>query len=71
VHRVFRTVLLSQSRQRRVVGTTKPDPVVKALKGQKFDTVLGSIGFDRKGDPTGETYVMYEWTKGKLKYAKM
>ncbi len=51
-------------------GTTKLDAVIKRLKSTKFDTVLGKIGFDKKGDPTGETYVMYEWTKGKLQYLK-
>ena len=52
-------------------GSTDLDKVVKVLKSTKFDTVLGKIGFDMKGDPTGETYVMYEWTKGELKRFKM
>ncbi len=33
--------------------TTKTDAVVSALKSGKFDTVLGEIGFDKKGDVTG------------------
>ncbi len=44
--------------------------VIKELKKSNFNTVLGKIGFDRKGDPTGETCVMYEWTKGNLEYFK-
>ncbi len=49
-------------------GTTDAAKVIEALKGNKFNTVLGEIGFDSKGDPTGETYVMYEWSQGELKY---
>jgi branched-chain amino acid transport system substrate-binding protein len=49
-------------------GTTDTAKVIDALKGNKFNTVLGEIGFDSKGDPTGETYVMYEWSQGELKY---
>lgn len=51
-------------------GTFDVDAVVKVLKSQKFDSVLGNMGFDQKGDPTGETYVMYEWTNGELEYFK-
>jgi branched-chain amino acid transport system substrate-binding protein len=54
-----------------MVGKTDAAAVSKALKSGKFDTVLGrTFEFDNKGDPTGETYVMYEWTKGKLQYLK-
>lgn len=49
-------------------GTTDTAKVIDVLKGNKFNTVLGEIGFDSKGDPTGETYVMYEWSQGELKY---
>ncbi|MFQ5984547.1 MAG: branched-chain amino acid ABC transporter substrate-binding protein [Alphaproteobacteria bacterium] len=49
-------------------GTIALDAIIKVLKSDTFDTVLGNIGFDQKGDPTGETYVMYEWTTGELKY---
>jgi len=39
--------------------------VIAALKGQQFDTVLGKIGFDKKGDVTSPAWVWYVWTQGK------
>lgn len=44
-----------------------PDPAKAAavMHKQKFDTVIGNIGFDEKGDITGSSYVMYKWSKGK------
>lgn len=49
----------------------KADAVAKVLKsGQKFDTVLGQIGFDAKGDVTAPGYVVYVWQKGKYDYVK-
>jgi branched-chain amino acid transport system substrate-binding protein len=44
--------------------------VVKALRTKKFDTVLGKIGFDKKGDVTAPGYVWYAWHDGKYDYAK-
>jgi branched-chain amino acid transport system substrate-binding protein len=42
----------------------KPDAVIKALKAGSFDTVLGKIGFDEKGDVTGiTTFVWYVYGK--------
>jgi branched-chain amino acid transport system substrate-binding protein len=38
--------------------------------GDKFDTAIGSIGFDTKGDVVGPTYVMYVWKNGKYVYAE-
>lgn len=52
-------------------GTPKADAVAKALKsGQKFDTVLGPISFDQKGDVTAPGYVVYVWKNGKYDYAQ-
>jgi branched-chain amino acid transport system substrate-binding protein len=45
-------------------GTTDLDAVVEALHANQFDTVLGNLGFDDKGDVEGQTYVMYEWDSG-------
>ncbi|MEM7024461.1 MAG: branched-chain amino acid ABC transporter substrate-binding protein [Pseudomonadota bacterium] len=43
-------------------GSTDPDAVIAALRSGTFDTVLGEIGFDEKGDVTGvDTYVWYVW----------
>ena len=40
--------------------------MIKALHTGTFETVLGTIGFDGKGDVTGlELFVWYVWTDGK------
>ena len=51
-------------------GSTDTAAVVAALRGNRFDTVLGSIGFDGKGDVTAPGYVWYEWSGGTYDYAK-
>lgn len=46
-------------------GTFDAAAVAGALRSHKFDTVLGRIGFDDKGDITGyETFVWYQWRGG-------
>ena len=45
-------------------GSTDLDAVIEALHGNQFETVLGPIGFDDKGDVEGASYVMYEWDDG-------
>ena len=45
-------------------------PVVKKLRTMQFNTVLGKIGFDKKGDVTAPGYVWYVWSNGKYDYAK-
>ncbi|HLJ62482.1 MAG TPA: branched-chain amino acid ABC transporter substrate-binding protein [Stellaceae bacterium] len=37
------------------------DDVSKALHGGRFETVIGQIGFDAKGDVIGPDYVVYAW----------
>ena len=49
-------------------GTTDFDAVIEALNAGTFDTVLGEIGFDEKGDVTAPGYVMYEWKDGVYDY---
>jgi branched-chain amino acid transport system substrate-binding protein len=45
-------------------GSLKPDAVIDALKKGSFDTVLGKIGFDEKGDVTGMSpFVWYVFEK--------
>lgn len=39
--------------------------LVAALRSGNFDTVLGSLGFDAKGDVKAPGYVFYEWRDGK------
>ncbi|KAA3627871.1 MAG: branched-chain amino acid ABC transporter substrate-binding protein [Proteobacteria bacterium] len=49
-------------------GGVEPAKIIKALKGGQFNTVLGTIGFNGKGDVTAPGYVMYEWSNGKYDY---
>jgi branched-chain amino acid transport system substrate-binding protein len=49
-------------------GTTDITKVVDTLKSGQFDTVLGNIGFDEKGDVTAPGYVFYEWKSGTYDY---
>jgi len=49
-------------------GKTDTADVVKALRGNQFETVLGKIGFDGKGDVTAPGYVFYKWAKGTYDY---
>ncbi len=45
-------------------GSLKPEAVIGALKKGRFDTVLGKIGFDEKGDVKGiSTFVWYVFGK--------
>lgn len=45
-------------------GSLKPEAVIDALKTGSFDTVLGKIGFDEKGDVTGiSNFVWYVFGK--------
>jgi branched-chain amino acid transport system substrate-binding protein len=47
-------------------GTFETEAVAEALRSHEFDTVLGRIGFDEKGDVTGyETFVWHVWNDGK------
>ena len=47
------------------VGATDPPRVADALRQNQFDTVLGRIGFDAKGDVTGfDPFAWFVWTDG-------
>jgi branched-chain amino acid transport system substrate-binding protein len=48
--------------------STDTGKIAKALKAMKFDTVLGRIGFDGKGDVTAPGYVFYAWKNGTYDY---
>ena len=45
-------------------GTTDAKAVRDVMHGGTFDTLLGPITFDAKGDVTKPQYVVYEWSKG-------
>ncbi len=51
-------------------GATDFDKMLKSLNENKFNTVLGNISFDDKGDVTAPGYVFYEWSKGNYDYVK-
>jgi branched-chain amino acid transport system substrate-binding protein len=55
--------------------TLDPKKVAAVMNsGKTFDTVLGTISFDKKGDRTDSDYVMYVWKKaadGKIIYEQM
>ncbi|MBI4183775.1 MAG: branched-chain amino acid ABC transporter substrate-binding protein [Proteobacteria bacterium] len=50
--------------------STDTKKVVAGLHEGSFDTVLGKIGFDKKGDVTAPGYVFYVWKSGKYDYLK-
>jgi branched-chain amino acid transport system substrate-binding protein len=51
-------------------GSLKPKAVIKALRKGSFNTVIGKIGFDEKGDVTGmSTFVWYVF--GKKNYSRV
>lgn len=45
-------------------GGTDPEAVEKALKDGEFQTVIGNLTFNDKGDIEQPAYVFYEWSKG-------
>jgi len=45
-------------------GSLELDAVVKTLHSDEFDTVLGKIGFDERGDVTAPGYVWCAWKDG-------
>ena len=47
-------------------GTTDADKVAAAMKGRSFDTILGKVEFDDKGDVKGSGFVMWTIKDGKF-----
>jgi branched-chain amino acid transport system substrate-binding protein len=45
-------------------GSLELETVIASLRGHQFDTVLGSIDFDDKGDLTVQNPVWYVWREG-------
>jgi branched-chain amino acid transport system substrate-binding protein len=50
-------------------GSTDPKKVADTLRAGTWDTVLGPISYDKKGDITRSDYVFYIWHNGD--YAQM
>ena len=44
-------------------GTIDSKKVAETMRAGKWDTVLGPISFDKKGDITAIDYVFYDWKK--------
>ena len=42
-------------------GTTDPKKVMAAIKANAWDTVIGTLEFDAKGDIKQLDYVVYKW----------
>ena len=52
-------------------GTTDPAKLAATLRSQPWDTVIGKLSFDAKGDLTSSTYVWYIFKDGKYAEAGM
>ncbi|GAB6845955.1 branched-chain amino acid transport system substrate-binding protein [Methylorubrum rhodinum] len=50
--------------------STDPAVIARTLHAERFDTVLGTVGFDAKGDITAQGYVLYVWRDGNFTPAK-
>jgi branched-chain amino acid transport system substrate-binding protein len=49
----------------KAAGSSDPQAVADALKSKgPYDTAIGKLGWDAKGDITRPDYVMYKWGKG-------
>jgi branched-chain amino acid transport system substrate-binding protein len=48
--------------------STKEADVLKVLKADSFDTVLGPVKFDAKGDVSNPAYKVYVWKDGQYDY---
>ena len=46
------------------VHSAAAKPIAQALHTERFDLVLGTVGFDAKGDVTAQGYVLYVWKDG-------
>lgn len=51
----------------RIAGTWETGKVSTAMRNNRFETVLGNVGFDEKGDVLEPGYVWYRWSDGKYK----
>ena len=49
----------------KAAGSTEGPKVSEALHSGKFESVLGDIAFDKKGDPNTEPFILYTWKGGK------
>jgi branched-chain amino acid transport system substrate-binding protein len=45
-----------------------PKAIEQALKSQRFNSILGEVGFDQKGDISAPGYALYVWKHGDFDY---
>lgn len=50
-------------------NSTTPRAVAQAVTGSRFDTAVGEVRFDAKGDNLQPGFVVYRWQGGKSDYA--
>ncbi len=50
--------------------STKYADLEKALRSGTFDTVIGKLSFDAKGNSSAPAFVVYQWKDGKYDYVK-
>jgi branched-chain amino acid transport system substrate-binding protein len=59
------TAVQAWAQAAQAAGSFDLDAVEQALRSHRFDTLLGTIGFDQKGDVTGrDTFVWHIWQDG-------
>jgi len=51
-------------------GSTKFEPLNAAIHNGTFDTAIGKLAFDKKGNLATPGFVVYQWKDGKYDYAK-
>ncbi|MCC7275108.1 MAG: ABC transporter substrate-binding protein [Alphaproteobacteria bacterium] len=52
-------------------GSERPAAVAAALRAGSFDTVVGTMAFDAKGDLKAPFHVVYEWRRGAFEAARL
>ncbi|MFI4999317.1 MAG: branched-chain amino acid ABC transporter substrate-binding protein [Reyranellales bacterium] len=55
----------------KAAGTTDPQKLAAALRKGTYNTVLGTIQYDDKGDIKNSSYVWYKWHDGKYAETKL
>ena len=45
-------------------GSLEPQAVIASVHSHQFDTVLGRVEFDKKGDLTAQAWIWYAWKGG-------
>jgi branched-chain amino acid transport system substrate-binding protein len=61
-HAAFQEFVLAVER----AETTDAEAVAAALRSGRFETVIGSVAFDEKGDLREQVYVWYYFRNGNL-----